>query len=56
MEKASLDHVKAELRYRKSPKALNDAILDRAKRAESDKANGHSVGCSLTKCAADCRK
>lgn len=56
MEKAALEHAAAELKYRKSPQAKIDFEADKVRRAKADKALGHSVACTLTKCACDCPK
>ena len=55
MEKAALQHVREELRYRQSAQALNDLAADIAKRAKLDRAQGHSPKCGILKCHPDCK-
>lgn len=43
-----------ERSYQASPQARYDLILDKARRAAYDRQVGHSVRCTLIKCADDC--
>lgn len=56
MEKASLKHVAAELRYQSSQKARNDLATDIARRNSLTIAQGHSLKCGILKCHPECGK
>jgi hypothetical protein len=55
-EQDALDHAYEELRYQASPQAAEDRSTDALRRAQRDKAAGHTPRCSLTRCAPDCPK
>jgi hypothetical protein len=54
MEKASLEHVAAELRYQRSTKARNDLAADIARRNRITIAQGHSLKCGILECHPEC--
>jgi len=54
LEAAALRHAAEWLRYSRSPQARLDAAADAARRAQADKAAGHSPRCGLLRCHPDC--
>ena len=55
LERAALNHAKAELTYRRSPQAAVDVRDSEARRAAADRKTGHTPQCTLMKCSNDCR-
>lgn len=56
MEQASLKHAKEWLVYAQSKQSALDLERDKARRAQLDRAQGHSPKCGILKCHHSCPK
>mgnify|MGYP001585025605 CR=1 FL=1 len=54
MERAALDHARAQLRYERSSQAVRDRRADKVRRATCDARHGHVPECGLLRCAPGC--